>query len=110
MHVVHTKIVDCLAMTAEECSDQCLVALGHGPGFKLRADTPDDVVHGAVTIAHNFPPEPHEISVDVYEQDDLPNTRLVHGRLEGRRSTLKRPAVMPTARAIRDRLNAWTTP
>jgi hypothetical protein len=30
--------------------DELLAALGHGPGFKLAADTPNDTVHGRVSI------------------------------------------------------------
>ena len=97
-------------MEAEACSDMVLDALGHGPTFKLKADTPDDTVHGSVTIAHNLPPEPHKISVEVYEDANLPALTMINGVTQGRRSTLQRPAIMPTAKKIRDRLNAWTAP
>mgnify|MGYP001570629613 CR=1 FL=1 len=40
---------------SRKCDEEILIALGHGPGFKLKADTPDDTVHGAVTIAHCDP-------------------------------------------------------
>ena len=98
MHVIHNKVIDCSAMTAAECSDQMLVELQHGTDFKLRADTPDDTVHGSVSIVHNTPPEPHEIIVEIYDEDDAPT--------EGHRSTLKRPGSMPTEAAIRARLDA----
>jgi len=106
MHVVHNKIIDCSAMPASECSDRLLTALGHGVGFKLKADTPNDIVHGSVTIAHNLPPEAHEITVEIYEVDEAPTVLMVHGRMEGRESTLKRPAVIPTEQVIKDRINA----
>ena len=105
MHVIHRKVIDCSAITAAACSDLHLAALLHGPAFKLKADTPDDTVHGSVTIAHNAPPEPHEIIVEIYEKDEAPTVRLVNGRLAGRESTLKRPTPMPTARTIRARLD-----
>ena len=35
--------------------DEVLVALCHGPGFKYRADSPTDTVHGAVTICNCDP-------------------------------------------------------
>jgi hypothetical protein len=104
MHVIHNKVIDCSAMTAAECSDQMLVELQHGTDFKLRADTGTDTLHGSVTIVHNVPPEPHEITVEIYEVDDLPEVRMVHGVIEGRSSTLKRPTIMPTQAEINQRL------
>jgi hypothetical protein len=38
-----------------ECCDAVLTALGHSPTFKLKADSPTDTVHGAVTIIHCDP-------------------------------------------------------
>ena len=98
MHVTHLIVIDCSGMTSEACSDLLLLKLQHGPAFKLRTDNPTDTVHGSLTIAHNLPPEAHAIIVEVYEQD----SPSVPG---GRRSTLKRPAAMPTAAEIRRRLN-----
>ena len=106
MHVIHNKVLDCSAMTAAECSDACLVALQHGADFSLRADTPTDTVHGTVSIVHSDPPEPHIITVDVYDVDEAPATKMVHGQVEGRQSTLKRPDPMPTEQTIINRLEA----
>lgn len=97
MKVFYSRAIDCSGMTSAECSDRCVAALGHGIGFKLRADEPDDEVHGLVTIAHTEPPALHEIIVEVYERDELP--------VEGRESTLRRPVEMPTERTLRDRLD-----
>lgn len=105
MHLLHKIVLDCSSIPAEECSDAIIVALEHGPDFKLRADKPDDTVHGSVTINHNSPPEAHEITVDVYETDEAPDARIVHGKLEGRESYLKRPSVMPTDSILRTRLD-----
>ena len=98
MHVTHQKVIDCSGMESAACSDLLLAKLQHGPAFKLRADNPSDTVHGSLTITHAFPPEPHEILVEVYEQGSPPVP-------EGRRSTLARPADMPTAAEVRRRLN-----
>ena len=38
-----------------ECCNAVLTALGHSPTFKLKADSPTDTVHGAVTIIHCDP-------------------------------------------------------
>ena len=96
MHVNHQKIIDCSEMTAAECSDLCLAALQHGPNFKLKADVSDDVLHGGVSIVHNHPPEPHEITVEIYEEEDLPSI--------GRLSIFQRPDPMPSAEIIKERL------
>ena len=96
MRINDTKLIDCSGITAAECSDLFLVALGHGIGFRLRADNRTDTVHGAVTIVHNLPPIAHEISVEVYEQEEGPNAR--------HRSTLRPPLIMPTAQDIRNKL------
>lgn len=104
MQVFHTLVIDCSMMTETECSDLCVEALGHGLGFRLKCDKPDDTVHGGVTILHCPPPTPHEFMVEVYEADAAPTARMERGRMVGRESTLKRPLVMPTEQAIRDRL------
>tara|TARA_R110002051_G_scaffold121577_1_gene194715 strand:- start:24 stop:311 length:288 start_codon:yes stop_codon:yes gene_type:complete len=95
-------------MTPSECSDACLAALQHGLDFALRADAPTDTVHGTVSIVHNDPPEPHIITVDVYETDEAPTATMLHGELVGRKSTLKRPDPMPTEQTIIDRLEAMS--
>lgn len=107
MRVNVRKVIDCSAITAQECSDLALADLGHGPTFALKADTPQDTVHGSVTISHNMPPEAHEIIVDVYEVDEAPTAQMVHGHLEGRQTTIKRPDPMPTEQTIKDRLTKW---
>ena len=109
MRVKHTCVIDCSEMTAAECSDACLVALGHGLGFKLKADDPTDIVNGSITIAHNFPPEPHEFYIEVYEQDEAPTAVVWNGRIVGRQSALARPLRMPTAQSLRDKLNTLRT-
>ena len=98
MKILHSRLIDCSGMTAAACSDLFLVALGHGINFKLRADLPTDVVHGSVTIAHNDPPVPHEIYVEIYDQDNLPT--------RGRRSRLRRPDIMPSEGEIKSRLDS----
>ena len=105
MHITHEKVIDCSAITLVECSDLCLTALEHGPDFKLKADAPDDTLHGFVSIVHNVPPIPHEFIVEVYEVDEAPTALMVHGRMEGRESTLKRPAVMPAEATLQTRLD-----
>ena len=97
MHILHHKVIDCSSMTPVACSDLLLVKLLHGPTFKLRADMPTDTVHGSVTIAHNTPPNPHEIIVEIYEVDEPP--------APNHPSTLKRPAPMTSEDAIRARLD-----
>jgi|TARA_R110000751_G_scaffold273048_1_gene373741 hypothetical protein len=106
MKTTHTKIINCSAITAEECSDNILAALGHGAAFKLKADTPDDTVHGSVCVTHHEHPTPHTIEIEVYEQDSFPSTLIVRGKPEGRRSTLKRPEVMPTQTSLQEKLDA----
>jgi len=107
MHIEHEMVMDCSEMTQEACSDICIEALtvGHGSDFKLKADTEDDIVHGFVTIVHNDPPLPHEYTVEIYEVDEPPTAKLVHGELEGRLSTFKRPETFPTEQVLKDRLD-----
>ena len=97
MRIVHRKVIDCSGMDSSTCSDLLLAKLQHGPNFKLRPDFPVDTVHGSVTIAHNLPPDAHEITIDIYDADEPPTA--------DHRSTLRRPAVMPSQAMIRDRLN-----
>lgn len=78
----------------QKASDLVLVALGHGPDFKLRADTPNDTVHGAVTITHFD--DRLVVEVEVYEQDEAPIPGETVFDKPLRASTFKRPARMPT--------------
>jgi hypothetical protein len=96
MHVKHKITLDNSALTCEETSDKVLVALGHRPDFKLRADNEGDTVHGSVTIIHYD--GYCEISVEVYEVDELPDAT--------RKSTLKRPDTIPTQANIKAMLDA----
>mgnify|MGYP001559233182 FL=1 len=101
--VEHRRVLDCGTRTSAECSEAVVAALGHGPGFKLKADTPDDTVHGSVTIQWCDPmPCAVTILVEVYEQDDPPNAR--------RKSHLKRSSIMPSETEIRRRLDTFTLP
>jgi hypothetical protein len=106
MQVIHEKLIDCTSMTPAECSDACLAALQHGSDFALKANAPTDTVHGTVSIVHNDPPEAHIITVNVYDADEAPTAQMVHGTMQGRQSTLKRPDPMPTEQVIKDRINA----
>lgn len=54
MKIRHEVCIDNKGDSAK-CCDEILTTLGHSPTFKLRADTPDDTVHGAVTISHCDP-------------------------------------------------------
>lgn len=54
MHVRHHICVDCDRASKFKVTDDVLVALGHGPDFKLRPDTPEDTVHGSVSVAFCF--------------------------------------------------------
>lgn len=54
MKIRHEVCIDNKGDTKAVLED-VLVALGHGPSFKYRADSPTDTVHGAVTI-HNCDP------------------------------------------------------
>jgi len=99
MHITHNVVIDCSAMGAADCSDRCSIGLGHSPDFKLMADTPDDVVNGSVTISHNHAPEPHEIMIVLYDEEELPN---------GEHETTFRPAnPMPTEEELIQRLTTY---
>ena len=99
MIVYHERLFDCSAMEADECGELCLVALQHGPSFKLKADSETDIVNGSLTIVHASPPELHQIWVEVYDVDSPPD------RATSRESALKRPAVMPTEETLKTRLD-----
>ena len=104
MHITHELLIDCSAITAAEFSDKCLAALGHGPDFKLKADSPTDIVHGSVSIVHY---EGYcEITVECYDHHEEPTACMSHGVMVGRESTLACCANMPTEQVLRDRLNA----
>jgi hypothetical protein len=102
MHLELKQVIDCSRITTAACSDNVVDALGQGDDFKLRADGVNDVVHGSITIAHDAPPYPHIIRVEIYETDVAPE--LVE---HGRKSTLARPAVFPTEQVIKGRLTKW---
>jgi len=55
MHIHHEVCLDCSTRKgkgeAARLSDIIVAACGHGPTCKLKADTPEDTVHGRVTIA-----------------------------------------------------------
>ncbi len=85
MQITHEVVIDCSHMTPANCSDVCLEALSHGAGFKLKADSSTDTIHGSVTIQHSMPPNPHLIIVEVYEED---------------RGRQRKPAKMPTASQV----------
>ena len=101
--VEDTRVLDCGPRTSAECTEVVLAALGHGPGLKLKADTPTETVHGAVTIQWCAPmPCVVTIMVELYEQEAPPTAR--------RQSHLKRSAVMPTEAEVRRRLLTFTLP
>ena len=95
MHIKHKITLDNSALTCEETCDKVLMALGHRPEFKLRADNEGDTVHGSVTMVHYD--GYCEVSVEVYEADELPDAT--------HKSTLKRPATIPTQASIKAMLN-----
>lgn len=97
--VLHSLLRDCVGrgLTPAQCSDELLAKLGHGPAFRLKADTPTDTVHGAVMIRHAIPPDPHLIRVELYLADSPPTG--------GRRAFLKAHPSLPSDAAIRARLD-----
>ena len=54
MKIRHEICIDNKGDSAK-CCDEILIALGHSPTFKYKADSPTDTVHGALTIAHCDP-------------------------------------------------------
>jgi len=102
MIIEHEMMIDCSGMLSSECSDEIVGLLGHSRDFSLRADTHTAIVHGSVTIAHASPPEVHQISMELYDQDEPPN--------RAHRTTLKRPDPMPTEAIIKERLNRYKKP
>jgi len=93
MHIIHNVIMDCYDSLA--CSDLIVGAL-NGDSLKFMADTEDAVVNGSVTISHNDAPEPHEIMIIMYEEEELPN--------EEHASTLRPANPMPTEEELIQRL------
>ena len=52
MHIKHEIILDYNNLELEDTLvGEILIKLGHGPNFKLYADTPDNTVNGSVTIS-----------------------------------------------------------
>jgi len=102
MHITHELLIDCSSITATECSDKCLEALGHGVDFNLKASTATDTCHGSVSIDHGTP---HIITVECYEHDEAPTAVMSHSVMAGRQSTLACCESMPTEQEIIDRLN-----
>lgn len=102
MIVTHERVLNCSGITSQECLAKFLTKLGHGLGFKLRADVPTDEVHGSVSISHGVPPAPHVLVVEVYEEDMPPEKPDRPGK---RLSSLKRPATFPSAQSIKDKLD-----
>jgi hypothetical protein len=94
MYITHELLIDCSNITAVECSDKCLEALGHGVDFCLKASTPTDTCNGSVTIDHGTP---HIVIVECYDHDEAP--------CDGRESTLACCADMPTEQTLKDRLD-----
>lgn len=50
MKTLHSLFIDATGKHRTWVNEQVLLALGHGPDFKLKADTDTDTVHGAVTV------------------------------------------------------------
>ena len=55
MKIRHEVCIDNRNTDPKAMSDDLLMALGHCPTFKFKADSPTDTVHGALTIAHCDP-------------------------------------------------------
>jgi len=106
MIVTHEILIDCSEMTPIACSDDVLQSLRHGPGFSLRAEKPADVVNGSVSIVHNDPPEPHLITVELYEIKELPTAYWENGELVGRESTLEPAPNRVSRETLIERLKA----
>lgn len=121
-------------------TDDILTSLGHGPGFKLKADAPDDTVHGAVNISHC---DPRTLDVDILQFRDGRRevatadninawfveqghklVKIVGNQAYGNtiidikitdsdeppnathKTTFKRPAAIPTAKALAGKIDA----
>ena len=93
MHITHNVVIDCSDKLA--CSDLIVVAL-NGDSLKFMADTVDAVVNGSVTITHSHSPEAHEIMINLYDEEELPNA--------GHTTTLRPANPMPTEEELIQRL------
>ena len=60
------------------------------PILKLHADNENDIVNGSITVLHEQ--NNHKIEIEIYDIDELPNDK--------RKSSLKRPTVIPTKKVI----------
>jgi hypothetical protein len=99
-HCTFDHVIDCSGIDPSACSDSLLDALGHGDDLKLRADVENDVVHGSVTIIHNPPPIPHEVTVNLYDTDEEPG--------EGHQTTFRCSDNMPSTSELKQRArNGW---
>ena len=97
MHITHNILIDCSSsLDSLDCHARCVAGLGSGPGFKLEADEPDDVVNGAVSISHGLTPKEHQIMIEMYDDEESPNG--------GHRSTLRPPVPCPTEEELIQRL------
>jgi len=103
IHVI-SILIDCTAITPGSCSDKVLAALHHGSNFRLRADSPTDTVHGAVSIVHHEPPILHEVTIELYEAAEEPTAHIENGSVFGRESTLQRSSDIPSASTLKERL------
>ena len=102
MHITHKLIVDCSNMTYADFADKCLVALGHSPDFKLKADLPTDTVHGSVSIIHYD--GYCEVTVECYHEHEEPTAVMSYGTISGRESTLAVATNIPTEAELISRL------
>lgn len=102
MHVYHEEILDCSGLTADECSDRLLDALGHCDALKLKAAHDSDTVHGSVSIVHNSPPLAHAVTLVIYDADEGPN--------EYHSTFLCCPERTPSAIEIKQRAGKWLKP
>lgn len=140
MKIRHEVCIDNKGDSAK-CCDEILTALGHGPAFKLKADTPDDTVHGAVTITHCDPRSLGEDEIqfkdgrrEIASKDnigawfeeqghklvkivgntafgntiiDLKITDTDEAPTKFRKTTFKRPTMMPSAQECCDKIDAY---
>jgi len=96
VHIIHNVVIDCSDGIA--CSDLIVDAL-NGESINLRADESDSVVNGSVSINHNHAPEPHEIMIVLYDEEELPN--------ETHTTTLRPANPMPTEEELIQRLTTY---
>jgi hypothetical protein len=94
-HSTFDQVIDCSGITAAECSDSLLDALGHCDALKLKADHGADIVHGSVSIVHNSPPLAHEVTVEIYDADEDPN--------ENHDTIMRRPEPTPGTAELKQR-------